>query len=302
MFTTRRPVLLFTTLFVFSLTLNGCQYMPWASDEDEDLVFEDQALFDQKPNEDDFFAEEGSKKDEDGFASVDQSAQTGEMQSDVESLQKQQESLTTKVRELEEVLASLEPRLVATQQQLEGSLGNLSEKSEFLEPEVDELKRQIEMMNAEIQSLRTAQQEAKMSKPSPRGTRSKSKSGNGNIPMDYKNAYDAYVKGRYDESILLFQNYAVKNPPVHLQDNIHYWVGASYFKLDMYDDAIKQFEAVINKYPRGNKIHDARFMLGTVYHAKGDKARALDVLESALNSNPPSDVRAKIQKKLSEIN
>ncbi len=299
MFTTRRPFLLFATLFVFSLTLNGCQYMPWASDEDEDLVFEDQALFDKKPSEDDFFAEEGSK-DEGGFASVDQPSQVGEMQSDVESLQKQQEALTTKVRELQEVLETLEPRLEATQQQLEGSLGNLSGKSEFLEPEVDELKRQIEMMNAEIQTLRTAQQEAKMSKPAHRKGGSKSRGGA--IPADYKKAHDAYVKGRYDESILLFQNYAVKNPPVHLQDNIHYWVGASYFKLDMHDDAIKQFETVINKYPRGNKIHDSRLMLGTVYHAKGDKARALDILESALNSNPPRDVRSKIQKKLSEIN
>ena len=72
-------------------------------------------------------------------------------------------------------------------------------------------------------------------------------------------------------------------------------------KLGMYDDAIKQFKTVLNKFPGGNKVHDARYMLGVCYQKKGDTGSALDVLELALKGNPPSSVRQKIEKQLMEI-
>ena len=55
----------------------------------------------------------------------------------------------------------------------------------------------------------------------------------------------------------------------------------------MYDDAIKQFEAVVDKFPRGNKVHDSRYMLGVSYYRKGETSQAIDVLESALKRHPP---------------
>ena len=69
----------------------------------------------------------------------------------------------------------------------------------------------------------------------------------------------------------------------------------------MYEDAITQFEIVINSYPRGNKVHDARFMLGRAYSFKGETSRAVEILQSALRNNPPTDVREKILKKLNDI-
>ena len=42
-------------------------------------------------------------------------------------------------------------------------------------------------------------------------------------------------------------------------------------------------------------------MLGVSYQKKGDTGRALDALEVALKSNPPSEVRQKIEKHLMEI-
>ena len=209
-------------------------------------------------------------------------------------MQTQQEALIGKVRELEEVLASLGPKINATQEQLEGSLSAVSGKSEFLEPEVEELKLQVAHLSDEINRLKVI----KASNTRARGiSRRKSVS----TPLRYNQALSSYRAGNYDESILQFQSFALTNPPERLQDNIAYWIGSNYVKLEMYEDAITQFEIVINSYPRGNKVHDARFMLGRVYSLKGETSRAVEILQSALKNNPPAEVRGKISKQLKNI-
>ena len=78
-------------------------------------------------------------------------------------------------------------------------------------------------------------------------------------------------------------------------------MGSCYVKLEMYEDAITQFETIINDYPIGNKIHDARFMLGRSYYYKGETSRAIEILQSALKGNPPAEVRRKILNQLNKI-
>ncbi|MBI4388736.1 MAG: tetratricopeptide repeat protein [Nitrospinae bacterium] len=292
--------LLMASLLGFGLFLNGCSYLPWVGDEkEEDLSFESDIPAEEGGKEDDFFAEEGKGKgkgaSDEGFASVEQGTDTHEMKSDVENLQQKQEALISKVRELEEMLRSLQPKVDATQQRLENSLGAVSEKSEYLEPEVKELKTQIARLNDELNELKSRKPKAAGGKMKSSGKKM------GKVPPEYTKAYEAYVNGKYDESIVMFQNFAVKNPPENLQDNIAYWIGANYAKLEMYDDAIKQFEGVLSKYPGGNKAHDSRFMLGYCYFKKGDKAHARDILESALKTRPPREVRQKIEMQLKEI-
>ena len=212
------------------------------------------------------------------------------MKSDLENLQSQQEALISKVRELQEMIDTMEPRISATQEKLEGNLGNISEKAEFLEPEVNDLKDQVALLQQELADIRQ--------RKSRRGSSS-------NIPNSFKIAYNraltAYRNANYDESILLFQNLEVKNPPLSYRDNLSFWIGSNYLQLEMYDDAIKAFQMVLTKYPLGNKVHDSRFKLGVSYLKKGDTSRAVDTLEAALKSNPPEEVRSKIKQQLSDI-
>ena len=300
-----RMLRVFLTLMIAgSMLLGGCSYIPWAGNDDDDLAFEEDFPFEEdeqvfEEGEDDFFEEDGKSADDDfalddDFASVDQRTDKNELKGDVGTLQTQQEALISKVRELEEILSSLGPKINATQEQLEGSLSAVSGQSEYLEPEVEELKLQVARLNDEINRLKTV----KASNTRARGiSRRKSAS----TPPQYNQALSSYRAGNYDESILQFQSFALASPPERLKDNIAYWIGSNYIKLEMYDDAITQFETVINSYPRGNKVHDARFMLGRVYSLKGETSRAVEILQSALKNNPPTEVRGKILKKLNDI-
>ena len=305
---------LFRLLVIFlmasPLVLNGCSYIPWIGDsEEEDLAFEEDFPFeDEEPakatkdagGDDDFFAEDGALADKSGgdFSSIDQGTDSKELKGDVESLQYQQEALVSKVRELEEILSTLEPKVSATQERLEGSLSAATSQSEFLQPEVDELKLKVNQLNEEISRLKRGG--TRMASTGGSAGNRLSTQGSG-TPAEYNKALDAYRAGNYDESILLFQNYALNNPPMGLKDNILFWIGSNYVKLEMYDNAIKQFETVLNQFPRGNKAHDSRLMLGISYYKKGEASRAIEVLESALKYNPPSDVKGKILAQLNEI-
>ena len=295
-------------LLVTPLFLGGCSYLPWVGEDEEDLAFEEDFPFEDEQtassakgsgSEDDFFSEDGGLIESGGdFSSLEQGADSSALKGDVESLQSQQEALISKVRELEEILITLEPKVSATQEQLQGSLAAVSGQSQFLEPEVEELKLKVSKLNEEISRM-------KMAKGGSASAMSRKKTSpirqSKGTPDQYNTALSAYQVGNYDESILLFQNFALSNPPGHLKDNILFWIGSNYVKLEMYDNAIKQFDTVLNQFPRSNKAHDSRLMLGVSYYKKGEASRAVEVLETALKYNPPSDVKGKIMAQLSEI-
>ena len=321
--------LILVTFLSFPLFLGGCSYLPWVGDEEDDLAFEDDFPFEdeefvdedggkekksrkassERSIEDDFFAEDdaASKSDEmaeddvfgdedpDGFASIDQKTDRSEIKGDVESLQGKQEALISKVRELEEILSTLEPKIDAATERLEGSVSSVTDSSDFLEPEVEDLKSQVARLNEEISRI-------KMQKPSAvKRSRTKRHRAKAKTPPEYNRALSAYRSKKYDESILLFQNLALSNPPKKLKDNIAFWIGSNYLALEMFDDAILQFETVLNKYPRGNKVHDSRYMLGVAYSKKGETSRAIEILEGALQRNPTAEVRGKILAQLNQI-
>jgi TolA-binding protein len=294
-----RLILVFMLTFVIGIS--GCSYVPWIGDEGEDdLTFEDD-LGDEgfadneddtsEDSSDDFFDDEPSApaEENDEFADLEQETAEGEIKGEVESLQSKQEALESKIAELEEIIQTMEPKVDDSQERLDSGLGGSGD----LEPDVNELKAQVARLEEDITRLNSSKRSS-----SPRRTSRRASAG---TPAAYDRALDAYRQGKYDESILLFQDFSSGRPPQDLKDNIHFWIGNNYVKLGMFDDAISQFDKVIDEYPRGNKVHDSRYMLGVSYFKKGDKGRALDILETALKYNPPSDTRKKIESQLLAI-
>ena len=313
------------TFLLFPLFLSGCSYLPWAGDDEDDLAFEEDFPFEDEEfvgegrrrdkkasredsSDDDFFVKDESFSDADGmagddgfadddpddFGSVNQENRVA-LEGDVENLQTQQETLISKVRELEEVLNTLEPKIDAATEKIEVGVSSDTDSVNFLEPEVEDLKAQVAQLNEEISLIKTQKSH------SPKMSQSKMHRAKMITPPGYDKALSAYRKKDYDGSILLFQNLALSNPPNHLLDNIEFWIGNNYVALEMYDDAILQFETVLNKYPRGNKVHDSRYMIGVTYSKMGETSRAIEVLEDALKRNPTSEVRAKIMAQLNHI-
>ncbi len=235
-----------------------------------------------------------------GFVSVDQKTDMEESKVDVAALHSQQEELMFRVQELQKIVNNLEPRLTATQERVDASL-SAGSGSHTVNAEIQSLKSEVVRLRNEIATLKKTPVPSKQAKLIRKVRPMKRYPKISKAPKKYNEALAAYKAGKYDKSILLFQEMSLNNPPQNLRDNIVFWMGSNYLKLDMYDDAIKQYQTVLTQYPDGNKVHDARYMLGVSYQKKGDTGRALDALEVALKSNPPSEVRQKIEKQLMEI-
>lgn len=236
-----------------------------------------------------------------GFDSIDQKTDMEEMKVDIQILQSQQEALIQRVKELQTVIQDMEPRLTATQERLETNLNMAAQQTVSLAPAIETLKQQINGLATEIQSLKDAGPMTQAKMTPRKGPSTMKKTTAHKIPQEYTQALNAYRSGKYDESIMLFQEYRLKNPPADLQDNILFWLGNNYYQLGRYDEAISHFEMVLDQYPQGNKVHDSRFMMGVTLHKMGDTGRALDTLEKALQMNPPTEVRDKIERHLMEI-
>jgi len=235
-----------------------------------------------------------------GFVSVDQKTDKEEFKVDVATLHSQQEELMFRVQELQKIVSNLEPRLAATQERLDASL-SAGTGSHTVNAEIQSLKSEVFRLRNEIATFKKTPVPSKQAKLIRKARPMRRHPKLSGTPKEYNQALAAYKAGKYDESILLFQEMSLGNPPHNLRDNIVFWMGSNYMKLDMFDDAIEQFQAVLTQYPGGNKVHDARYLLGVCYQKKGDTGRALDALEVALKGNPPSEVRQKIERQLMEI-
>lgn len=118
---------------------------------------------------------------------------------------------------------------------------------------------------------------------------------------DYKSAMKAFSDGRYSASLRLFNKLRTQNPPVFLQDNIHFGMGSSYYRLKKYASAAKHFQKIINDYSMGDKIFNSYVILGIIHNLQGEKSRALYLLNEALSKNPPEKMKPLINNLINKI-
>ena len=101
-------------------------------------------------------------------------------------------------------------------------------------------------------------------------------------PQIYKDPYTAYESGAYNKSLESFIDMQIDNPKnPHLMMNI----GASYYKMKNYDEAIKAFEQALLH--GDQKIRqEANYNLGNVAYKQGKLDIAIQYYQSALKDNP----------------
>ena len=105
----------------------------------------------------------------------------------------------------------------------------------------------------------------------------------GQLPMpggsdrdNYQAAFELLKEQRYEPAALAFQQFLVSFPDSQLADNAQYWLAESYYVTDRFEDALQQFEIVINDYPRSRKVPDALLKVGYCNYELGrwDAARS----------------------------
>lgn len=98
---------------------------------------------------------------------------------------------------------------------------------------------------------------------------------------EYKAAYDLLRQRQVDQSLVAFKGYLKKYPSGEFSANSCYWLGEIFLLKNQLPQARDWFAKLLQDFPESNKVPDAKFKLGKVYHLMGDKKRAKPLLDDA---------------------
>jgi tol-pal system protein YbgF len=118
----------------------------------------------------------------------------------------------------------------------------------------------------------------------------------------YRRAIDlVQSKKNYLEGRKLLQQFVDQNPKHSLAVNASYWIGEAYFGEKKYENAILQFQDVIQKYGDHPKVAAALLKQGVTFQTLGDKQSAKAILQKLVNSFPLSDEAKTAKEQLKKL-
>ena len=121
-------------------------------------------------------------------------------------------------------------------------------------------------------------------------------------PMQtYQAAYRDYQQGHYDLAVAGFRDFAAKNPNSELSGNAAYWIGESLYSQKKYREAIQQFDSVVTRYPKSDKVAGALLKKGYGYIALGEKSQGIVQLQYVVHEHATSPEAALARQKLKSL-
>jgi len=117
------------------------------------------------------------------------------------------------------------------------------------------------------------------------------------LPEDeiYRKAKQAFDQGDSDAARIKFQELIQRFPASERADNAQFWIGEIYYREKWYEKAILEYQKVIEKYPKGNKVPASLLKQGFAFSNLGDKSNSRLILEELIKKYPQSN-EAKIAK------
>ena len=79
---------------------------------------------------------------------------------------------------------------------------------------------------------------------------------------NYQIAFELLKEERYDMAAAAFKQFLLAFPDSALVDNAQYWLAESYYASDSFEQALQDFQVVIDKHPRSSKVPDALLKMG----------------------------------------
>jgi tol-pal system protein YbgF len=115
---------------------------------------------------------------------------------------------------------------------------------------------------------------------------------------DYRAAVELVKSSDKDTAVAALRKFLENHPRHEYADNAQYWLGEAFYAGKDYKNALVEFRATIETYPRGNKVPDALLKVGYCYQALGQPQKARAVLEQVVNLYPKTEPAALAARRL----
>lgn len=117
----------------------------------------------------------------------------------------------------------------------------------------------------------------------------------------YRTAFNLLKEGRYKPAISRFREFVNKYPASGYADNAQYWLGEANYVTRAYEQAIIEFNKVLDLYPNSQKRADALLKIGYCYYELKDNARAQQALGQVSSRFPNSTAARLADKRLQKF-
>ncbi|MGI9222600.1 MAG: tol-pal system protein YbgF [Woeseiaceae bacterium] len=120
--------------------------------------------------------------------------------------------------------------------------------------------------------------------------------------QNYEAAFELLKQQQYQAAGAAFGQFLVSFPNSQLADNAQYWLAEASYVTDQFEDALVQFQVVLNSYPRSRKIPDALLKIGYSNYelARWDGARS--ALQRVSTDFPDSTAARLANQRLTRMN
>jgi tol-pal system protein YbgF len=208
------------------------------------------------------------------------------------------EETNTKLFAISKEQESLRKQLMSVSTSVE----NRDDKNRTLLGRVDELDHQLQIYwkdtKAEINALKTAGIKPPIiDQP----TQLPAKELDPKYEATYKEAFDKFQQGYYEEAAVKFSDFINAYPGTPLISNAYYWLGESYLNLKNYEKAIVNFQEVIDKYPKSDKASRALLSQAEAFGIIKDTKSSKTVLKKVIELYPKTEEAAIAERKLRNL-
>jgi len=181
-----------------------------------------------------------------------------------------------RLEELEQRLQNIE-RVVHNQ-----SLSNLTQQVSAVERRGDEMQGRVEQLEHSSQNTSARQRQLYVDldtriqelETSIRARKSVNVMDGGSLPPgqlpmpdgsdrdNYQAAFELLKGQRYAPAASAFEQFLVRFPDSELANNAQYWLAESHYVTQQFDQALREFGIVMEKFPNSRKVPDALLKIG----------------------------------------
>lgn len=180
-------------------------------------------------------------------------------------------------------------------QSVVGSIDGNSHQIKMLQDELNRLKRDIaDRMSAIEERLQIYDMQISkaVAKIAPQFV---------NESDNYQKGLDLVHNGEFLSAVASFRAFLKSYPRSELSDNAQYWIAECYYAMKDYTKAIKEFQLVVDRYPRSDKVAGAILKQGFSFAELGMPEEAKVFLNKVIKDHPGSEEALHAKEKLDKL-
>ena len=217
-------------------------------------------------------------------------------------------------KSMQDVQANSGARLDTMSTQVQGLSDNLEEiKSRLgkLNQQLVDLQNTVQSLDAKISSGGAATPTAGLSTPAggssqPTNTSMPPAGGAASGPAPsadtlYSNGLRDITSGKYDLARQEFQDYLKYYGETDLASNAQFYLGEIAYSQKNYDQAVSEFDKVLNNYPKSFKLAPARLRKGMALIELGQKTSGVRELREVIKRYPGTEEERRARAKLKDL-